>query len=728
MYKGFEGKYDKIDISSIIQEAPDFSFNETFKAFTQYINTVFWFLLKSSFRVNLLVDYTINKIFTTSKAGPAHQSSMLGAPRDASVWFKTCAGHESGYESNLIKEWLMETGNTAIWKIFRTAAKRYDLMTDIVGQEINKIPDPKFIPHSIHKIGKDGKMTITPAKPKMVINADLLPVMGLGRLQSRENVVPAILGRLHPIYEPAGKIRVVAIVDYWTNCVLKPLHDWMFDILKVIPTDATFDQEGALKRFSAKGFTTCWSIDLTAATDTIPMKLYLSLLTPILGTKLVSLWSELLVGRNFLHRFAPKTERRFAKGSGTYDLVKYSRGQPMGALSSWSSMAMVHHALVQFAAFSVNAKFNTLASMTNFLATATPVELHYVNWYQDYLILGDDLVIFDEMVAREYLRLSEALGVKVGMSKSFVSEKGFMNFASQSFVGDINLSPISFKEFVGVDSLSRRAELALRIVRRGWIDLHSRKWLAPLVKTFMNSPRLWTNVQRSLLQGRTHPLVSWILSVLLVPGRNIVSTGLPRVSIRAALSVMKNAVIWNKPLQDFDTLSSNDEMWDPIHKIVKGNVDTVYKDFLMYRKRLEYFNTWLQRTMSVEGEEILQIALYDQVKERMEDWIKEYRIPLKTAQVTFGLPALKPWMVEDASGMTLDQIVDLVVDASERLPHIPDYEDLNVIEKDLKRAFGNPDREVDVFARLLRMVGVVEHISDSLRPGYYRSKSTNSPN
>jgi hypothetical protein len=63
-----------------------------------------------------------------------------------------------------------------------------------------------------------------------------------------------VLGRLHALYEPAGKIRVIAIVDYWTQMVLKPLHDWMFKLLKNIPMDATFDQEGKVKAFAEKGF------------------------------------------------------------------------------------------------------------------------------------------------------------------------------------------------------------------------------------------------------------------------------------------------------------------------------------------------------------------------------------------------------------------------------------------------------------------------------------------
>jgi hypothetical protein len=53
--------------------------------------------------------------------------------------------------------------------------------------------------------------------------------------------------RLHFIPEAAGKVRVIAIADCWTQWLLKPLHDWIFACLSCIPQDGTFDQEAPLK-------------------------------------------------------------------------------------------------------------------------------------------------------------------------------------------------------------------------------------------------------------------------------------------------------------------------------------------------------------------------------------------------------------------------------------------------------------------------------------------------
>jgi len=50
------------------------------------------------------------------------------------------------------------------------------------------------------------------------------------------------LGRLSLKEEAAGKIRVFAITDSVTQAVLKPLHKFIFSLLKKLSTDGTFNQ------------------------------------------------------------------------------------------------------------------------------------------------------------------------------------------------------------------------------------------------------------------------------------------------------------------------------------------------------------------------------------------------------------------------------------------------------------------------------------------------------
>jgi len=90
------------------------------------------------------------------------------------------------------------------------------------------------------------------------------------------------LGRLALKREAAGKIRVFAIVDCFTQWLLKPLHKAIFAVLKRIPSDGTFDQLRPV-RFLLKRSSTLFSYDLSAATDRLPVQVQEQLLHRVLG-------------------------------------------------------------------------------------------------------------------------------------------------------------------------------------------------------------------------------------------------------------------------------------------------------------------------------------------------------------------------------------------------------------------------------------------------------------
>jgi len=61
--------------------------------------------------------------------------------------------------------------------------------------------------------------------------------------------------------------------------------------------------------------------------------------------------------------------------------------------------------------------------------------------------LGDDLVLASTPVKNEYLRILNMIGVKCGLHKSILSPKGLgLEFAKKTFVGDKDVSPISWLE------------------------------------------------------------------------------------------------------------------------------------------------------------------------------------------------------------------------------------------------------------------------------------------
>lgn len=248
------------------------------------------------------------------------------------------------------------------------------------------------------------------------------------------------LGKLGFKSEPAGKIRVFAMVDPWTQWLMDRLHRAIFKLLSTIPQDGTFDQLAPIHRLrewqlanrgNSGRLPPLYSFDLSAATDRIPVVLQKVLLSPFLTAWGAELWASLLVGRQYA---CPKT-LKVAKGvtlklteSG---FVEYKTGQPMGALSSWAMLAFVHHAFVQWAALS--AGVITIGE----------------GWYRGYAILGDDVVIAGSAVASKYAALMRGMDVGIGAHKSLVSRAGSaLEFAKRTFLNGVNVSMVPFSEFV----------------------------------------------------------------------------------------------------------------------------------------------------------------------------------------------------------------------------------------------------------------------------------------
>lgn len=184
------------------------------------------------------------------------------------------------------------------------------------------------------------------------------------------------LGKLSFKEEAAGKLRVFAMVEVLTQSLFGPLHQWLFSLFKKIPNDCThnqhkgflYAQELSLKYNSSYGF------DLSAATDRLPVSSQIAILNSLFG--IGTEWGTILTKRDYVI-----SDNKYDIPSGS---VRYSVGQPMGALSSWAMLNLVHHMMIQFIAIR--------------LRKAT-----FQSWYDQYVVLGDDLVLFEEDVANVYL-------------------------------------------------------------------------------------------------------------------------------------------------------------------------------------------------------------------------------------------------------------------------------------------------------------------------------------
>lgn len=263
------------------------------------------------------------------------------------------------------------------------------------------------------------------------------------------------LGRLGYKIEPAGKIRVFAMVDCFTQWLLDPLHSALFGRLQQVPTDATMDQNGTLNAFCKKlvdaNIKEVYSFDLSAATDRLPVSLQsvvIEVLTGELG--IGPLWASCLVER--WYQLSPITwgasrqpqalglsleearnspyiqlgKAAVGKNKQNHEIVtavRYAVGQPMGALSSWAMLAFSHHIIVHMAALRVG-KYS----------------------FAEYLVLGDDLVIADKAVAESYLIIAKELDIEINLSKSILSNNGSLEFAKRFFYKGNDVTGIPFAE------------------------------------------------------------------------------------------------------------------------------------------------------------------------------------------------------------------------------------------------------------------------------------------
>jgi hypothetical protein len=201
-------------------------------------------------------------------------------------------------------------------------------------------------------------------------------------------------GRLGFSAEPAGKTRIFAIGDYWSQLSLKPLQIALYRTLQSISTDATSDQD--------KGFTTLveessgsetYCFDLSSASDRIPAVMQKYRLELMANRHVADSWYRVMTKRDF-----------FVKATG--QSVRWKVGQPLGLLSSFPSFALWHHDIVQFAANWEN------------IHKGRPLR-----FFKQYRILGDDIVVYNREVARRYQWLLKKVGLTINLTKSVIGDK-----------------------------------------------------------------------------------------------------------------------------------------------------------------------------------------------------------------------------------------------------------------------------------------------------------------
>ena len=171
---------------------------------------------------------------------------------------------------------------------------------------------------------------------------------------------------------------------------MRPVHDWLATVLKTIPTDGTFHQTRPLDLLV--GRSVVYSFDLKSATDRWPFLFLFEIFEYMFDHDFAScVVNSTLACNKFIVPFVKR------EGSS----VSFVCGQPLGYYASWPLFALSHHILVWWCAEQVlpGTKFS------------------------DYAVLGDDVVIAHEAVAKVYEQALGNLGVTISYQKSLISAR-----------------------------------------------------------------------------------------------------------------------------------------------------------------------------------------------------------------------------------------------------------------------------------------------------------------
>lgn len=224
--------------------------------------------------------------------------------------------------------------------------------------------------------------------------------------------IPGSISKISEKIEVGGKVRLFAVIDYLTQCAMSGLHSYIFKWLKGLPEDSTHDHNKAAQL--AKSLTVSgdrlhlYSVDLSTATDRLPLLLQASFIRIILGPEYSKLWSSLMVDRDFDYHDSK---------------LRYAVGQPMGALSSWAMLALTHHMIVR-----------------------TCFKLCGKSYHGKYSIIGDDVFLVGDDVFQIYkLIMSEILRVPISPTKGY--DQSIVSGQNPMMEGDTSVIEIAKRVF-----------------------------------------------------------------------------------------------------------------------------------------------------------------------------------------------------------------------------------------------------------------------------------------
>lgn len=239
-----------------------------------------------------------------------------------------------------------------------------------------------------------------------------------------------LIRRLSTFPDKEGKMRTIGVLDYWSQMALKPFHLYIGRILEKIRQDCTLNQ-AKFKELLSGYNGVYYSVDLSSATDRFPLILICQLLEQRLPSNFVNAWKDVMVGYPFTYQG---------------DRFIYQAGTAMGAYSSFNSFALTHHFIIYHCCKELGVVWKTLP----------------------YALLGDDIVIGNELVAEMYMEVLKSIHVEYSPAKTHKS-KDFYEFAKRIIYKGVEISPFPISS---LKESSKNSDILVIILeevcKRGW--------------------------------------------------------------------------------------------------------------------------------------------------------------------------------------------------------------------------------------------------------------------
>ncbi|UHK03164.1 MAG: RNA-dependent RNA polymerase [Hangzhou mitovirus 1] len=283
-------------------------------------------------------------------------------------------------------------------------------------------------------------------------------------------------GRVSFIQEPGYKLRAIANPNRVIQAALVPMQTTLLAELGKISNDCTFNQNKGVERVQSalKSNKTVYSVDLSDATSNFPLTYSISMVPCV--KKLRS---------DDVRLFINASEGKWVvKDPISRDVryISWKKGQPLGLAPSFPIFALSHHEVLS-------------------TCGAKP---------SDYVILGDDIAIFNGEIAKKYFRVMETLGCPISSQKSLISSS-VAEFAGKvitkdSIVPSFKWRLVSDKNFLEVARVIGPSSLGLLRPRQRAVA----KAIAPIPEFFGGLG--WNSEGESLQQRLTkyEPVISML--------------------------------------------------------------------------------------------------------------------------------------------------------------------------------------------------------------------------